>query len=128
LKPRCPHTVEGVADRKRVRFARQLRKEPTTGEALLWERLRRVGLGVRFRRQHPIDGFILDFHCAEARLAVEVDGASHQGREEHDGWRDSALRASGIHVLRFSEGRVRDDLDGVLRAIRSALSEADSQR
>jgi len=117
------HTVEGVAAREIVRFARELRKEPTRGERLLWQELRRGGLGVRFRRQHPIDGFILDFYCAEARLAVEVDGASHKGREEHDRWRDEMLAGSSIRVLRFAEDQACSDLSDVIETIRKALGD-----
>ena len=127
MRSRRPHTVEGVADQKRVRFARELHKQPTEGEAVLWEQLRRSGLGARFRRQHPIDGFILDFYCAESRLAVEVDGASHAGRREYyDVWRDRVLKASGIRVLRFTESQGRADLDGVVHAIKQALGESGS--
>ena len=117
------HTVEGVADRERVQFARELRKEPTRGERLLWQELRRGELGVRFRRQHPIDRFVLDFYCAEARLAVEVDGASHGGREEHDRWRAGMLAGPGIRVLRFTEGQVCGDLSDVIETIRKALGD-----
>ena len=70
------HTVEGVADRERVQFACELRKEPTRGERLLWQELRRGELGVRFRRQHPIGCFILDSCWIAQKLAVEIDSPS----------------------------------------------------
>ncbi len=106
-----------------MQFARELRKEPTRGERLLWQELRRGELGVRFRRQHPIDGFVPDSCCAKARLAVEVDGASHEGREEHDQWRVGMLAGSGIRVLRFTEGQVCGDLSDVIGTIRKALGD-----
>lgn len=66
--------------------AREMRREPTPAEAVLWSALRGGRLGVRFRRQHPVGRFILDFWCAEAKLAIEVDGGIHD--EQHD--RDEA--------------------------------------
>src|SRR5512135_1457663 len=74
-------------------FARRMRKRPTRSEALLWAQLRRGKLGVRFRRQHPMLGFIVDFYCASARLVVEVDGSVHDSFEarRHDTARDAWL-------------------------------------
>jgi len=74
-------------------FARHMRKHPTRSEALLWAQLRRGKLGVRFRRQHPMLGFIVDFYCASARLVVEVDGGVHDSYEarRRDAARDAWL-------------------------------------
>jgi 5-methyltetrahydrofolate--homocysteine methyltransferase len=116
------HTVEGVADRAKVKFAREQRREPTRAEQLLWEAVRRKQLGVRMRRQHPLEDFVLDFYCAEARLAIEVDGPVHDGQEGYDRWRDEQLAHWGIEVLRVPEERVRRDLPVVLAEIREALT------
>lgn len=122
MEPR--HTVEGVTNRAKVKFAREQRSEPTRAEKMLWEALRRNQLGVRIRRQHPIKDFVLDFYCAEARLAIEVDGPIHEEQKGYDDWRDEQLAGWGISTLRIPEDRVREDLPGVLDEIRTALGKA----
>jgi len=108
-----------------VERARELRRRLTPPEARLWTRLRGRQLrGLKFRRQHPIGPFILDFYCAEARLAVEVDGRGHDhpDRLDHDRRRTAWLRAHGVRVIRLAAEAVRVELDGVLEFIaRSAL-------
>ena len=89
-------------------------------EVLLWQQLRGRRLeGLRFRRQHPVGPFILDFFCAEAHLAVEVDGASHYvgNRQEQDAYRDRWLSESGIHTLRLPASLVLKDLNAALHTI-----------
>jgi very-short-patch-repair endonuclease len=83
--------------------ARQLRWTTTGPERALWEMLRGKQLGLRFRRQHPIGPYILDFYCPAVRLCVEVDGPVHREPEqmEHDVERDAWLRAQDVRVLRF---------------------------
>ena len=117
------HTVEGVADRGKIEFAREQRKNPTRAEQMLWEAVRRKQLGVRIRRQHPIEDFVLDFYCAEARLAVEIDGPVHDKQQGYDRWREQQLARWGIHVIRVDEERVRRDLPAVIKEIRKALSD-----
>ncbi len=90
-----------------------MRKHPTRSEALLWAQLRRGKLGVRFRRQHPMLGFIVDFYCASARLVVEVDGGVHDSYEarRRDAARDAWLaRLAGVRVLRISADLVERDV------------------
>jgi len=88
----------------------------TPPEARLWQVLkgRQLG-GLKFRRQHPIGPYVLDFYCAEARLAVEVDGMGHFEPEQsfRDGTRDDWLRRQGLAVLRIAAEDVRVNLDGV---------------
>ena len=115
--------VRGASTPGKVEFAREQRRQPTPGEEALWRALRGGALGVRFRRQHPIREFVLDFYCAEAQLAVEVDGASHERQEGYDDWRDGELAKLGIRVLRLHEEFVRADLAEALEAIRRALLE-----
>lgn len=89
--------------------ARQLRREATPAEHRLWSVLRRRGLdGWRFRRQHPVDDYILDFYCPGARLAVEIDGRQHASEEalRYDDERTRGLAARGIRVLRFTNDDV----------------------
>jgi very-short-patch-repair endonuclease len=88
----------------------------TPDELCLWNALRRKAMGCRFRSQHPYGNFIFDYFFPRARLAVELDGAHHDAVK--DGVRDAACDSAGIMTLRFSNDRVRRDLDGVLREIR----------
>jgi very-short-patch-repair endonuclease len=88
-------------------------------EVLLWVQLRRGQAGARFRRQHPLGPFVLDFYCSEAKLAVEVDGIGHSmgDRPQRDARRDGWLKGRGIRVARFPATEVLDNLDGVVRTI-----------
>jgi very-short-patch-repair endonuclease len=106
--------------------ARALRKAMTPQEARLRLRLRRLKQqGHHFRRQVPIDGFIVDFACYGARLVIEVDGSQH-GLPEYaakDAVRDAHLKAGGFRVLRFWNSDINANFDGVLEAILAALGE-----
>ena len=100
--------------------ARTLRKAMTPPELRLWLALRaKAQEGLRFRRQHPIGPFILDFYCASAKLAVEVDGEGHGygDQPERDARRDRWLAKQGIRILRIRAIEVRDNLDGVIIAV-----------
>ena len=78
-------------------LARELRRDSTFPERLLWSRLRNRGLfGLKFRRQHPIGPFVIDFYCRESSLAVELDGRSHEGRESYDDARTDWLESQGL--------------------------------
>jgi very-short-patch-repair endonuclease len=103
--------------------AQQLRRDATRAEAALWSVLRNRQLdGYRFRRQHPMGDFILDFFCSAARLVIEVDGESHTERTEYDRLRTEWLAAQkDCHVLRFSNAAVLSDIDGVREVIRAWL-------
>ncbi len=99
---------------------RDLRKIMTPAEAALWKLLQKRQLeGRRFRRQHSVGPFILDFYCLEERLPVELDGAVHDnpGRGEYDDERTASLQAHGIRVVRFENRAVFDDPETVLEAI-----------
>lgn len=99
-------------------FARQMRKDPTPAEKRLWRLVRGRRLaGFRFRRQHPVGPFIADFYCAVAALAVELDGESHLGREAADQERDRHFADVGVRALRFPDGEVFDNPDGVVEVI-----------
>jgi very-short-patch-repair endonuclease len=106
-----------------ARRARDLREEQTPAEQALWERLRdRRFLGLKFRRQFPVEGFIADFYCHEVRLIVEVDGSVHAEpcQIEHDHNRDIVLRQLGIKLLRVSNDEVLNSLGSVLHQIAKA--------
>jgi very-short-patch-repair endonuclease len=108
-----------------VEAARELRKRMTPAEALLWDRLcsRRL-LGRKFRRQHPVGQFVLDFLCDEDGLVVELDGAvhDHPDQRERDAYRQKALEALELTVLRFRNEMVLADLDVVLTRITHELT------
>lgn len=98
----------------------------TDAEKLLWFCLRRKQLdGFRFRRQHPIEQYVLDFFCYEARLAVELDGGQHNSPEIHlrDKERTAFLNHHGIQVVRFWNNEVFSNLEGVLQTIYDLLQE-----
>jgi very-short-patch-repair endonuclease len=98
--------------------AKLLRRRMTPAEEKLWAALRNDEAGARFRRQHPIGRFVLDFYCATRKLAVEVDGAVHDGREDLDAERTAALETRGIRVIRFRNEEVLADVDRVVARIR----------
>jgi very-short-patch-repair endonuclease len=104
-------------------FRRSLRNEPTYAERALWYSLRKNGVGAKFRRQESVGPFILDFYCPELRLAVEVDGASHAGREDYDRRRDSFLHEFQITILRFTDSEVLDMSDRTVQTIRAKVEE-----
>ena len=97
--------------------ARALRKDPTPAERQVWQLVRnRQVLGLKFRRQHPIGRFVVDFYCAERRLILELDGAVHEAREGYDRARDEWLRAAGYEILRLPNAHVtRETLEALLR-------------
>ena len=98
--------------------ARKMRQEPTKAEQKLWRLLRRKQIdGCKFRRQHPIGRFIVDFYCHEARLIIEVDGDIHAFQEAYDAARQESLEEQGYRVVRFSNQDVLKNMDGVLGMI-----------
>jgi very-short-patch-repair endonuclease len=102
--------------------AREMRRNPTPGEETLWRRLRARRLaGLKFRRQHVISPYIADFYCAAARLVVEIDGASHDGRKRWDTHRDDQLQYyNECEVVRFTEDDVLSETQWVLDEIKAA--------
>lgn len=102
-------------------IARGLRRNQTDVEAKLWARLRNRQLeNAKFRRQYPIDRYVADFCCPEARLVVELDGGQHAGRAA-DVERGAALEDAGYMIVRFWNTEVTENMPGVLETIRSAL-------
>ncbi len=99
--------------------AKQLRREMSLPEVLLWQALRKRPGDLRFRHQHPAGEYVLDFFCPRFRLAVEVDGEAHDrgDRPDRDVVRDAWLMAKGVRVLRVSAKDVLADLDAVVRHI-----------
>ena len=101
-----------------ARRARELRSDQTPAEQLLWEKLRGNRLaGLHFRRHQVIDGYIVDFYCHRAGLAVELDGGIHASQREYDADRDRILAELGVRVLRFLNDEVEMNLSAVLGKI-----------
>lgn len=102
-----------------------MRKQPTPAEAHLWRALRARRLaGLKFRRQHPVGRFILDFYCPAHKLVIEIDGGVHVQRSDYDQRRTQQLEAFGYRVLRFSNEAVLDQLPIVLESIVRVAVEA----
>ncbi len=101
-------------------FARGMRANPTGAEACLWERIRKNKIGYRFQRQIALWGFIVDFYCPIARLAIEVDGSAHELVDvaENDEVKEVALSQHNIGLLRFTNEEVENSMPVVLRDIK----------
>ncbi len=103
-----------------VHLARKLRRNRTLAEHVLWQQLRyRQCAGCKFRFQHPVPPFIVDFACIERRLIVELDGSQHNS--EVDASRTAFLQAQGFRVIRFWNNDVLDNLEGVFDEIERVL-------
>ena len=117
-------------------LARDLRNNQTPSEKLLWEVLRRKGLfGYKFLRQHPIfyredknwvEFFIADFYCARLMLIIELDGKSHEGREDYDSDRDEKLLSKGLKVVRIKNEELVD-INNVIGIIKEIIKNQDCQ-
>jgi very-short-patch-repair endonuclease len=101
-----------------IHRARALRRSDTPPEQLVWLALRNKQIGgMKFRRQHPIGPFVVDFYCHDVKLVVEVDGMSHDDKVVEDAARTAFLANQGLRVLRVTNDDVMHDLDAVTREI-----------
>ncbi len=110
--------------------ASELRKNMTGAEKVLWEELRRKQiLGKRFRRQHPIDKYIVDFFCHDAKLVIEVDGSIHnlQEQKESDTGRSEELEQLGLTVIRFTNEQVLNNPNSVKENIKQVIEMIDGE-
>ena len=102
--------------------ARQLRKNPTDAERLLWQKLRLWQVdGCKFRRQQPLGPYIVDFVCLQKRLIVELDGGQHAQQKDYDKGRDGWLVGQGFLVLRFWNNDALKNIDGLMEVIAKEL-------
>ena len=116
-KPRIRGTTPEVEQ-----AAKRLRQNLTTAEAKLWSVIRNKQLeGLRFRCQHPVGNFILDFYCPSCKLVIEVDGDVHNSQLEYDAERTNKLAEHGYTVLRFSNEQVMNNLPEVLTKIKQVV-------
>ena len=108
---------------KTIIVAKSLRKEGTNDENILWQKLRNKKLGVKFRRQHPIDMFIVDFYAPSLKLVIELDGSPHTIKEnkEYDAMRTDYLECKYVRVLRFWNSEVERNLEEILNKIKEEI-------
>jgi very-short-patch-repair endonuclease len=105
-------------------LARDLRKNMTLSEVLLWKQLKNKQIcGFDFDRQRPIDNYIVDFYCKELSLAIEIDGDTHFYRDEQDYIRQAKLEKLGVHFLRFEDIEVKKNISNVIRVIERWVQE-----
>jgi very-short-patch-repair endonuclease len=110
--------------KNQVARSRKLRSTLTDAEQLLWRHLRMKQIaGVKFRRQHPVGRYVVDFACLAKRLAIEVDGGQHAENQKHDRQRDADLMQQGFRVLRFWNNEVLGNIEGVMEKIWAAVAE-----
>jgi very-short-patch-repair endonuclease len=114
------------SDAKVRELAKILRKNSSLGEIMLWKELRgKQLLGYEFQRQKPLGKYIVDFYCAALRLAIEIDGVSAGSDEQYrfDLERDATIGTTEVHILRFQDETVRNDMKSVLLEIRMWINE-----
>ena len=103
---------------KQLDAAKELRRDMTPAEKILWKHIRTNKLnGLHFRRQQIVHGYFADFYCHEHELIVEVDGAIHEFQKEYDAEREEYLNSLGLRVIRFTNDEILKDLKGVLQKI-----------
>ena len=121
----CPKVIGATRNRKIYDalspVAVKMRKEPTDAERILWQELRAKKLGVKFRRQHLIDQFIVDFYCVELGLVVEVDGGIHGDQRSADLEREEILKGQGCTIVRFKNNEVEGNLLRVISKIKDVI-------
>ncbi|MEP3838308.1 MAG: DUF559 domain-containing protein [Algibacter sp.] len=104
-------------------LARQLRKNSTLPEVLLWQNIKQRAYGVQFHRQVPMLSYIVDFYCHEIGLAIEIDGSSHDHICDHDAKRQTELEAYDVTFLRFSNEEIKKNMFSVLLVIEVTVKE-----
>ncbi len=120
--------IEAMIDIRRVaattkRHSRSLGRKMTDAERLLWHHLRTEEFaGHKFRRQHQLGNFVIDFVCLDAALVLEIGGSRHAGSAYDDAVRTRWLQEKGLHVMRFGNNEVLNNIEGVKLAIRDYLS------
>jgi very-short-patch-repair endonuclease len=108
----------------KLSFAKRLRREMTPAERILWKALRRNAVdGFHFRRQQVIEGYVVDFYCDAAKLAIELDGGVHEEQWQYDESRDKAISSRGVRVLRISNETMLDS-EAAIALIREMLRSA----
>lgn len=104
-------------------LARELRKNSTLSEVLLWLKIKGKTMGVEFHRQVPIDNFIVDFYCHELMVAIEIDGSSHDDKQDYDHNRQLILENLGVRFIRFKDIDVKQRMGWVLEELMICVEE-----
>jgi len=104
--------------------AKELRGNQTISEKETWRLIESLNLPVRFRRQHPIDVYIVDFYCHKLKLVIEVDGEIHKIQPDYDDGRTIELEKLGLKVIRFSNEQIKNDQQTVETEIKKACARA----
>jgi len=110
---------------KILHYNQELRS--TFSEKILWSKIRRKALGYEFHRQVPIDEYIVDFYCHELKLAIEIDGTSHDDKLEYDIQRQEKLEHLGVIVVRFDNKHINKNMIQVLRILTGVISEIEDK-
>ena len=108
--------------KEKLQRAKELRRDMTPAEKILWQELRANKVGVHFRRQQVIEGFIVDFYCHKIGLVIEVDGDVHDLQKHEDARREEALEKLELKIIRFRNEDVTKNLDRVITQIRELVS------
>ncbi|PAU93754.1 hypothetical protein CK503_10895 [Aliifodinibius salipaludis] len=127
----CKKEESNIFNPKRIKAQRKyLRNNMTKAEVILWSKLKgRNMLNHKFRRQHGIGDYIVDFYCPELNLVIEVDGESHYTSEgeKHDETRTEFLNELDVYILRFTNPQIKQNLEGVLKHIISAIKKLEQE-
>ena len=116
-------------DPKLKELSRELRKSGNLSEVLLWEQLKAKKMkGYQFMRQKPIGNYVVDFFCSKLKLVIEIDGESHSQKLEQDQLRQQKLESLGLSFLRFYDRDVKNNLEGVVKAIELWIKEFESKQ
>ncbi|MCG8568921.1 MAG: N-6 DNA methylase [Spirochaetes bacterium] len=123
-KPSVLHSADPALYRQLEQKAKEMRANPTQAEGLLWNKLKNKQLGVKFRQQHVINKFIVDFCSIEKALIIEIDGEIHNNQKEKDEERTRILQEEGYIVIRYTNNEILSDLDSVISSIQKQLSKS----
>jgi len=105
-------------------FAKMLRQDQTIPEILVWSILKNNQFrGLKFRRQHVIDGYVVDFYCQKLKLAIELDGKSHQYQQEYDESRQADIEAKGISVIRIKNYEIRNNIEVLYQRLNAVIQD-----
>jgi very-short-patch-repair endonuclease len=110
-----------MKEKKKI-FARTLRKEQTKAEKIVWELIRsRKFMNLKFRRQHVIEGFVLDYYCHEQKLGIEIDGGIHLKRKDYDRLRQEVIESEDINIIRITNKEIAKNKRSILDKIKKAI-------
>ena len=110
-----------------MKKAKLLRSKMTQSESILWEKLKGKQInGLRFRRQHPINIYIVDFYCHTQKLVIELDGEIHKSQIEYDNERTKDLNIYGLNIIRFHNYEIEEDIDNIISKIKNTITNTSS--